>query len=118
DDSGRSAKEAMSTINGLPAHILLVHAIVVLLPLSALLLVVSAVWSKARRRLAGANALLAVFVLLLVPVTTNAGEWLERRVPRTDLLRVHTEQGRVAQFGEYAQQVRAGDASFQPFTGV
>jgi hypothetical protein len=98
DVSGRSPKEVMSTINGLPAHILLVHAIVVLLPLNALLLVVSAVWSKVRRRLAGANALLAVFVLLLVPVTTNAGEWLERRVPRTDLLRAHTELGDTAVF--------------------
>jgi hypothetical protein len=66
----------MSTINGLPAHILLVHAIVVLLPLSALLLVLSAGWERARRRLAGANALLAVLVVVLVPVTTNAGEWL------------------------------------------
>lgn len=88
----------MSTIDGLPAHILLVHAIVVLLPLSAVLLVLSAVWGKARRRLAGANAVLAVLVMILVPVTTNAGEWLERRVPRTDLLRAHTELGDTALF--------------------
>jgi len=88
----------MSTLNGLPAHILLVHAIVVLLPLSALLLAVSAIWEKTRRRLAGPNAILAVLVLLLVPVTTNAGEWLERRVPRTDLLRAHTELGDTAVF--------------------
>ena len=88
----------MSTINGLPAHILLVHAIVVLLPLSALLLAVSAIWEKTRRRLAGPNAILAVLVLLLVPVTTNAGEWLERRVPRTDVLSAHTELGDTAVF--------------------
>jgi hypothetical protein len=88
----------MSTISGLPAHILLVHAIVVLLPLSALLLVATGVWEKARRRLAGTNALLAVLVVILVPVTTNAGEWLERRVPRTDLLRTHTELGDTALF--------------------
>jgi hypothetical protein len=54
----------MSTVNGLPAHILLVHAIVVLLPLSAVLLVLSAGWDRARRRLAGANALLAALVEL------------------------------------------------------
>ncbi|MEV6611664.1 hypothetical protein [Kutzneria sp. NPDC051319] len=88
----------MSTIDGLPAHILLVHAIVVLLPLNALLLAVSAIWRQARRRLAGANALLAVVVVTLVPITTDAGEWLERRVPRTDLLRAHTELGDTALF--------------------
>jgi hypothetical protein len=37
----------MGTVNGLPAHILLVHAIVVLLPLAALLLVLTAVWPAA-----------------------------------------------------------------------
>ncbi|WP_233625292.1 hypothetical protein [Actinoplanes sp. ATCC 53533] len=50
----------MGTVNGLPAHILLVHAIVVLLPLAALLLVLTAVWPAARRRLAGPNAILSV----------------------------------------------------------
>jgi hypothetical protein len=98
DDSRSITKEVMSTLDGLPAHILLVHVIVVLLPLSSLLLVVTAIWAKARRRLAGANALLAVFVWIMVPVTTNAGEWLERRVPRTDLLRTHTELGDTALF--------------------
>jgi hypothetical protein len=69
----------MTTVNGLPAHILLVHAIVVLLPLAALLLVLTAVWPDARRRLAGPNALLSLLVVVLVPLTTSAGEWLERR---------------------------------------
>ncbi|WP_285498925.1 DUF2231 domain-containing protein [Actinokineospora sp. NBRC 105648] len=86
----------MSTLNGLPAHILLVHAIVVLLPLSALLLVLCVAWGKARRALAGPNALLAAFALILVPITTDAGEWLERRVTRSSLLQAHTELGDTA----------------------
>lgn len=86
----------MTTVNGLPAHILLVHAIVVLLPLAALLLVLSALWPAARAKLAGPNAILAVLVVLLVPITTDAGEWLERRVARTPLLRTHTELGDTA----------------------
>jgi len=86
----------MTTVNGLPAHILLVHAIVVLLPLAAVLLVLTAVLPSARRRLAGANAILSVLVVILVPITTNAGEWLERRVARTPLLRTHTELGDTA----------------------
>ena len=86
----------MTTVNGLPAHILLVHAIVVLLPLSALLLVLTAVWAPARRRLAGLNALLALLVVALVPITTSAGEWLEHRVPATELVRAHAELGDTA----------------------
>ncbi|WP_116204638.1 DUF2231 domain-containing protein [Amycolatopsis circi] len=86
----------MTTLNGLPAHILLVHAIVVLLPLSALLLVLNSVWPKARGKLAGPNAVLAVLVVIMVPITTDAGEWLERRVASTPLLRDHTELGDTA----------------------
>ncbi|MEP6464180.1 MAG: hypothetical protein ABJC62_12360 [Frankiaceae bacterium] len=86
----------MTTLNGLPAHILLVHAIVVLLPLAGVLLVACAYLPAARRRLAGLNALLSVFVLGLVPVTTNAGEWLQTRVRATDLVRRHAERGDTA----------------------
>lgn len=83
----------VSTIDGLPAHILLVHAVVVLVPLSALLIVLVAFWPAARRRLVWPTAILAVVALISVPLATEAGEWLERRVPRTDLLRLHTELG-------------------------
>ncbi|WP_329048867.1 hypothetical protein OG738_39965 [Amycolatopsis sp. NBC_01488] len=86
----------MTTLNGLPAHVLLVHAIVVLLPLSALLLVLSALWPAARSKLAGPNAILSVVVVILVPITTDAGEWLERRVASTPLVRTHTELGDTA----------------------
>ncbi|UQU68025.1 hypothetical protein COUCH_17835 [Couchioplanes caeruleus] len=88
----------MGTVNGLPAHILLVHAVVVLLPLAALLLVLTAAWPEARRRFAGPNAILSVLVVILVPLTTSAGEWLEERVPRTELLHDHAELGDTALF--------------------
>jgi hypothetical protein len=83
----------MTTIGGLPAHILLVHAVVVLVPLTALLIVLVTVWPAARARLTLSTAIVAVVTLISVPVTTDAGEWLERRVQRTDLLRTHTELG-------------------------
>ncbi|MFD8496091.1 DUF2231 domain-containing protein [Amycolatopsis sp. NPDC059657] len=88
----------MTTLNGIPAHILLVHAIVVLLPLAALLLVLCATWPAARAKLAGPNAILSAVVVVLVPVTTEAGEWLERRVASTPLVRTHTELGDTALF--------------------
>jgi formate hydrogenlyase subunit 3/multisubunit Na+/H+ antiporter MnhD subunit len=83
----------MTTISGLPAHILLVHAVVVLIPLSAILVVVIAISSRARRRLDILTVILALVALISVPLTTEAGEWLEHRLPRTALLRTHTELG-------------------------
>lgn len=70
-------------IHGLPAHILLVHAVVVLLPLAGLLLVASAAWPVARRRIGVVSPVLALIVLILVPITTSAGDWLRDRVDPT-----------------------------------
>lgn len=83
----------MTTVGGLPAHILLVHAVVVLVPLSALLIVLVTTWPAARARLTTATAVLTVVMLVSVPLTTDAGEWLERRVGRTELVRTHTQLG-------------------------
>lgn len=83
----------MSTIQGLPAHILLVHFIVVLAPLTAALAIVCALWPAARQRLTWLVVLLAVVTTLLTPLTTEAGEWLEHQTGRTALLHEHTELG-------------------------
>ena len=83
----------MTTVNGLPAHVLLVHVVVVLVPLTSVVLLLVALWPAARPRLAVAGAVLGVITLVSVPVTTDAGEWLEHRLPSTPLLRAHTELG-------------------------
>lgn len=80
-------------IHGLPAHVLLVHVVVVLVPLTALLLVACAVWPAVQRRLGVLVPLLALVSLVSVPITTHAGEWLERRVDGGALLERHTELG-------------------------
>lgn len=80
-------------INGLPAHVLLVHAVVVLVPLSALFVVLVACWPAARTPFGLFTAILSVVTLALVPITTEAGDWLEHRLPRTPLLRAHTHLG-------------------------
>lgn len=97
----------MQTVNGLPAHVLLVHAVVVLLPLSAALLALTALWPTARRRLAGPNAILSVLVVVLVPITTSAGEWLESRLTPDPLIRRHTELGDTAIYAAIAVAVLA-----------
>jgi hypothetical protein len=80
-------------INGLPAHALLVHVVVVLVPLAAVMLVVVAVWPAARRRLSVHTAVVAGLALLSVPITTEAGDWLEHHVPSSPLVRAHTHLG-------------------------
>jgi hypothetical protein len=97
----------MQTVNGLPAHVLLVHAIVVLLPLSAALLALTAIWPAVRRRLAGPNAILSLVVVVLVPITTSAGEWLEHHVAPNALIKRHTELGDTAIYAAIAVAVLA-----------
>ena len=64
----------MATVAGLPAHILLVHAVVVLVPLSALLIVLVTVWPAARAWLTPATAVVAIATVVSVPLATDAGE--------------------------------------------
>jgi hypothetical protein len=64
-------------INGLPAHVLLIHVVVVFVPLAALMLVASATWPAARAKLGFLTPAVALVALVLVPVTTNAGHWLQ-----------------------------------------
>lgn len=83
----------MGEINGLPIHVLVVHAVVVLVPLASLAVVLAAVWPRARARLGALPVAAAVVALAVVPVATSAGEWLEERVPETALVRRHTSMG-------------------------
>jgi len=83
----------LSTFNGLPAHVLLVHFIVVLGPLTAVLAIVCTFWPSARQRLVWLALALAVTTAVLTPLTTDAGEWLAKRKGRSPLLHAHTELG-------------------------
>ena len=80
-------------ISGLPAHILLVHLTVVLVPAAALLVVVAAIWPNMRRRFSWWVPLIALGALGCVPITTHAGEWLKVRVAMTALIRKHVQLG-------------------------
>ncbi|MFF9062662.1 hypothetical protein ACF09K_28810 [Streptomyces sp. NPDC014882] len=82
-----------TTINGVPAHPLWVHAVVVLVPLSALALVLCAAWPVVMRRAGIGLPLLALAALVSVPLATDAGEWLAEQVPETAAVERHTEMG-------------------------
>ena len=84
----------ITTITGLPAHALLVHALVVLAPLTALLEILCALWPAARRRLVWLVVAFAVVTTALTPVTVNAGGWLyDRESYHRDILNTHAERG-------------------------
>lgn len=88
-----SAAAALLQIAGLPLHPLLVHATVVLTPLTALALGVSAAWPAALRRIGLALPLASVLVAVLVPITVLAGEALADVVGRTASVQRHEELG-------------------------
>jgi hypothetical protein len=82
----------MLTIAGIPAHPLVVHAVVVLLPLAAvgtLIVVARPVW----RRQLGIWVLLLAFVgVASVPVATQTGEQLEHVLGTNPLIKIHEQR--------------------------
>ncbi|HVX46767.1 MAG TPA: DUF2231 domain-containing protein [Mycobacteriales bacterium] len=80
-------------IHGLPAHVLLVHVVVVAVPLAAIMLILAAVWPAARHRMGLAVPIVALVAMISVPITTHAGEWLRDRVRDTSLVDRHAELG-------------------------
>lgn len=83
----------MSTINGLPAHILLNHFVIALGPLAALLAMFCAAWPAARQWLVWLTLFLAVTTLILTPLTVGSGTWLAGRMRPTPTLGVHQQLG-------------------------
>jgi len=80
-------------INGLPAHVLLVHIVVVMVPLTALLLVACVLWPAAQRRFGIVTPIVSFVTLVAVPLTTHSGEWLEHHIDRDPLVRAHAHLG-------------------------
>jgi hypothetical protein len=84
----------MLTVGGIPAHTLVVHAVVVLLPLAAvgtLLVVARPEW---RQQLGVWVLLLALAGVAAVPVATQTGEQLEHAIGRGNpLIEIHAQRG-------------------------
>lgn len=68
------------TINGIPLHPLVVHAVVVLIPLSILGTIAIAVRPAWRRPYGPLVVAAGLVAAVLCPVATSSGEELERRV--------------------------------------
>lgn len=83
----------MSSIAGLPAHILFVHVVVVLLPASAVVAVVVALNPRFRARYGVAAVIGTFLVSLAVPIAAQTGEGLASRLPTDSLIRAHAALG-------------------------
>jgi hypothetical protein len=82
----------MLTVDGIPAHPLVVHAVVVLLPLAAvgtLLVVARPAW---RRQLGVWVLLLALGGVAAVPIAAQTGEQLEHAIGGSELIAIHEER--------------------------
>lgn len=83
----------ISDVFGVPAHPLLVHAVVVLIPLISIG-AVAATWIPGMRtRIGWIVAAGAALNVVLLPLVTESGESLEARVPETSLVETHAEMG-------------------------
>jgi uncharacterized membrane protein len=85
----------MTIVNGMPAHALLLHFVLVLVPLIALLEILCGLWPAARRgQLLWLTVILAAGNMVLTPITVNAGEWLyDLRAKPNPILQEHAARG-------------------------
>ncbi|SPM27004.1 DUF2231 domain-containing protein [Mycobacterium terramassiliense] len=85
----------MNVVNGLPAHALWLHLVVVFVPLTAALEIVCGLWPAARRgHLLWLTLLMATATMVITPITINAGEWLyDLRKTPSPILQEHAERG-------------------------
>ncbi len=81
------------TIGGIPLHPLIVHAVVVLVPLASLLLLLAALSPRIRHWAGILTPITATLALVMVPLATESGEALEKRVEESPTLEEHTELG-------------------------
>lgn len=80
-------------IGGIPIHPLVVHAVVVLIPLSALGVIAISLVPRWRQRYGVLVMGVALVAALLVPVATQSGENLQEVVGETAALERHAELG-------------------------
>lgn len=81
------------TVFGLPLHPLVVHATVVLVPVTALVLALAVLLPRFRAWAGWLPLGLAAVSTALAPLSTSSGENLERRVGESELIERHAELG-------------------------
>jgi len=80
-------------ISGLPVHVLVIHAVVVLVPLAVLGAVAVVVRPAARRRHGVLVVALTALAAVFVPLATSSGEGLQQSLPRNPMIATHAALG-------------------------
>lgn len=106
----------IDTLFGLPAHPLVVHAAVVLLPIAAIALVVVAAIPRARRVYGPIVLGVAIAATIAVGLAQQSGESLEGDVKKTELVEEHTEQGETVLPWAIAVTVVSALVAAEPYT--
>lgn len=81
------------TVNGLPLHPLLVHAVIALVPITSGAVILHAYWPLARRRLGILTPLAALALVVAVPITILAGQNLAAQVGPLPAVETHMALG-------------------------
>ncbi|MBO0811799.1 MAG: hypothetical protein J2P23_07105 [Microlunatus sp.] len=81
------------TINGLPAHPLLVHLVIVLLPLASAMAVIGSLWPAAQRKFGFLTPLAALVGVVVVPITIAAGSQLANALHLNAAVAEHQKLG-------------------------
>jgi hypothetical protein len=84
---------ALDRLFGLPAHPLIVHAAVVLVPLAAIGTIAIAFWPTARRKIGWIVVGLAFVGTFSCWLASQSGESLQEDVPRTAAVADHAQEG-------------------------
>lgn len=91
--TGKNGFHMPENLFGLPTHVLLQHVVVVLLPIAAVSAILVALWAWYRHHLGVVTVLGTLLVTLFVPLTTQSGESLEGRLPRSPVIEAHAAAG-------------------------
>ncbi len=105
----------ITTLFGLPAHPLIVHGAVVLLPLAAIGLIAVALIPKARRRYAPVVFGLALVATIAVGMAQQSGESLQENVKKTEQVREHAEMGDQVLPWAIALTIVSGAVAAEPY---
>ncbi|GEN78593.1 DUF2231 domain-containing protein [Actinotalea fermentans] len=81
------------TFADLPLHAIVVHATVVAVPVTAVVVLLAALWPRFRRWAGVLPAVLGLLALALTPLSTQSGEALEGRVGENSAVERHASLG-------------------------
>lgn len=81
----------MDTVFGLPLHPLVVHGTVVVVPVAAVLVVMTALWRRARARLVWPAFAFSVLATVLVAAAAASGGSLADQLPSSSLVAHHAQ---------------------------